>query len=416
MSDCTPPGNGRDKRTTAAQRKQSGQRRTRWGDNVVMADFGSRRRAEHRAQQRGTSGEDVGGGVRQRATERESWAASVLMEAIASGTDSGRLARGREYYRADRVVSLELDTNVAAAFVSGTQLEPFSVTIRLSPLGQKARAELFGEFVSDTSHVRSLLAGSAPGLELADRLFSAQHVSRVTCTCPDKTPICKHVVAVAYAVAERMTEDPMRIIRWRGLDPDAILQPLRDYNGPGVVPLTTGLLGRVSDDSAGSVDPAGATDAGSAGSSVTDISGHSGDSGGSGHSGDASALSLSDSEPDLVDQKNFWGDPDARVTWSPLAPDSGLEKGRRQDLMNALRGVSWSTVDQVKTLHELELCYEDLMDAEPLFEHPAASEQSLSNRAATTEEDNSNGNRSNNSDHSDHSTDVESDDPEEDHR
>lgn len=407
MSDRTPPGNGHDKRTTAGQRKQSGQRSTRWGDNVVMADFGSRRRAEHRAQQRGASGEDVGGGVRQRATERESWAASVLMEAIASGTDSGRLARGREYYRADRVVSLELDTNVAAAFVSGTQLEPFSVTIRLSPLGQKARAELFGEFVSDTSHVRSLLAGSAPGLELADRLFSAQHVSRVTCTCPDKTPICKHVVAVAYAVAERMTEDPMRIIRWRGLDPDAILQPLRDYNGPGVVPLTTGLLGRVSDDSARNGDPAGATGTGSAGSSVTEISSHS---------GDASALSLSDSEPDLVDQKDFWGDPDARVTWSPLAPESGLEKGRRQDLMNALRGVSWSTVDQVKTLHELELCYEDLMDAEPLFEYPAASEQPLSTRAATTEEDSSNSDRNNNSDHSDHSTDVESDDPEEDHR
>jgi uncharacterized Zn finger protein len=47
------------------------------------------------------------------------------------------------------------------------------------------------------------------------------------CTCTDWASPCKHVVAVAHAVAERLDGDPFLLLSWRGLSEEELLRALR---------------------------------------------------------------------------------------------------------------------------------------------------------------------------------------------
>lgn len=136
-----------------------GKKHPTWGDNVVVADFGARRRRELAA------GQTTPQVPRQ---ETETWAAATLMEALAQQADSGRLARGREYYRAGKILGVELQTNVISGLVAGSQLEPFDVSIRLRSMGKRRLAFVEQELLMDASHVRSLVKGSAPGVDVEE--------------------------------------------------------------------------------------------------------------------------------------------------------------------------------------------------------------------------------------------------------
>ena len=46
---------------------------------------------------------------------------------------------------------------------------------------------------------------------------------RTTCTCPDRerSPVCKHVAALAFVIAAAIDRDPSLLLRWRGCEPVA---------------------------------------------------------------------------------------------------------------------------------------------------------------------------------------------------
>lgn len=298
---------------------------TRWGDNVVMADFGARRRKE--------AAGAVDSLPRMPKGESESWASAQLMEALAHNTDSGRLARGREYYRGGKVLGVELAENFMTGLVDGTQLEPFDVTLRLKRLPERKRAFLEQELLMDQSHLRSLIQGQAPGTEVATILMRPDHLSQVSCTCPDRSAVCKHAVAVGYAIAAQLTRDPGQILRLRGIDPDPLMAQLR----------------RADEDTG-----AASLDAWRGPQLVGGV---------------ASEKKKETTTPDIVDQAQFWGTLSERVTWGPLDPEMGLDKGDKQAIMAALRTVSWTGVDQLRAHHELERCYETLVDEGELFDN-----------------------------------------------
>ena len=299
---------------------------TRFGDNVVIADFGARRRHE---------AVKADNGPRAPRSERESWAASQIMTALADNSDSGRLARGREYYRGGKVLGVELTKDCMAGLVDGTQLEPFDVSLRLRPLASRKAEFIKDELMADPSHVRSILHGSAPGTEVAAMLLRPDHVFQATCTCPDRSVVCKHVVAVGYAVAARLTQDPLHVLRLRGIDPEPFVTQLsRKDESAGVTSLRSRREGRKLPEEASEEKK---------------------------HKGDLRA--------ELVDPKQFWGAVDQRVTWGTVEPESGLEQGDKQAIMAALRTVSWTGVDQLRAHHELERCYEVLMENEQMFDN-----------------------------------------------
>ena len=299
---------------------------TRFGDNVVIADFGARRRQE-------AAGQD--NGPRAPQSEKESWAAAQIMAALADNTDSGRLARGREYYRGNKVLGVEIAKDFITGLVDGTQLEPFDVSLRLRPLAQRKVEFLKDELLADQSHVRSLLYGSAPGMEVAAILMRPDHLSQASCTCPDRSVVCKHVVAVGYAVAARLTRDPVQILRLRGIDPEPFLAQIsREDESAGATSLLSRgqgpMLREVASKEKGEGEQAG---------------------------------------PEIVDQRKFWGDPAQRVTWGEIGVEIGLDQGDKQAIMAALRTVSWTGIDQLRAHHELERCYETLTDIEHVFDN-----------------------------------------------
>ena len=291
-----------------------------WGDNVVLADFGAKRRQEmdRLRDQHGTHirGED-------------SWASSQLMESISRSTDSGRLARGREYFRGGKVLSVEFAENVVAGLIHGSQLEPFETSIHLRRLTDRQRDFVYHEMLSDSSHIRSLLSGGAPGMDVASVLMHPGHVNRVYCSCPDKSAVCKHVVALAYSAAEKLDRDASILLKWRGLNAQELLRPVQGWGGGGV-----------------GASPIRQQQAPDNAEKHTD-------------------------QPEQVDSAEFWGTAAEPVKWEPLQWESGMEQGDQKALKEAMRSVTWHAVDQLKAMHELEVCYETLQAVEPLFYYEA---------------------------------------------
>lgn len=287
-----------------------------WGDNVVLADFGAKRRQEMN-RLRDQHGTHIRG--------EDSWASSQLMEAISRSADSGRLARGREYFRGGKVLSVEFAENVVAGLIHGSQLEPFETSIHLRKLTDRQRDFVYHEMLSDSSHIRSLLSGGAPGLDVASVLIHPGHVYRVYCSCPDKSAVCKHVVALAYSAAEKLDRDASILLKWRGLNAQELLRPVQGWGGGGVgaSPIRQQ---QVPAPAEGQAD-----------------------------------------QPEQVDSAEFWGTAAEPVEWEPMQWESGLEQGDQKALKEAMRSVTWHAVDQLKAMHELEVCYETLESVEPLF-------------------------------------------------
>ncbi|WP_288813597.1 SWIM zinc finger family protein [uncultured Corynebacterium sp.] len=301
-----------------------GKKHPTWGDNVVVADFGARRRRELAA------GQTTPQVPRQ---ETETWAAATLMEALAQQADSGRLARGREYYRAGKILGVELQTNVISGLVAGSQLEPFDVSIRLRSLGKRQLAFVEQELLMDASHVRSLVKGSAPGVDVAAILLRKDHLATTTCTCPDRSTACKHVVAVMYAVSAQLSRDPLQVLRLRGIDPVPLLQQLGHSDAPS--------------------EPRPLRAVETARSEAEDV-------------------------PEIVDAAAFWGENSEPISWEPFSEEWGMEQGDTEAMMAALRTVSWTGVDQLYIRHELERCYETLTEIDLAFDNVPWSRDTLS--------------------------------------
>lgn len=315
--------------------------RTTWGDNVVLADFGARRRADLEHKHGKKSVRPALGSV-----EQEGWAPRQLMEGLAARADTARLARGREYYRAGNVLDVSLDVDVVHGEVAGTQLEPFSVMIQLTPLTPRQRSYVAGELESDSAALRALLAGKRPPLDIATILLHPGHVQSSVCSCPDRHPVCKHAVALGYSTAAVLQERPLEVCRWRGVEvnPSRALEPIGRADG-------------AADANGGAPGNAASTGQGGEGR---------GDAPGSDGAPEASGSPFAEGR--TVDPDAFWGTTSSRVFTPDFPVELGLDVGDRQALLRALRTVSWTSVNQIAILHDLELCYEALVDEDDRFD------------------------------------------------
>lgn len=331
---------------TDSRDRRSGRRlgtpRPEWGDNVIQADFGARgRRAAGKdaAQDAGQdAGQDTakdaakttgrtGRGRGRRGAEvpsAESWAGRVLLDAVSRDADTARLSRGREYFRAGKVLRTELELSTVTALVSGSQLEPFEVSLQWRPLSDNQASYVRGECLEHPENLSRLLAGREPRRDVCALLFRVEDLRDSWCTCPDRSGMCKHRIAVAYAVAERFTADPVTFLDWRGIDTAALLAEAADRENrrhPGVADLRRRPAGQDATD----------------GSDGTETS--------------------SAPEPRYT-AAEFWGDPARLPQWSPMDVERGLDLGDRGLRDAVIRKVSWNTVDQLHVLDELETCYD----------------------------------------------------------
>jgi uncharacterized Zn finger protein len=166
----------------------------------------------------------------------KTWWASRWIDALEGLVNPGRLARGRTYARAGRVLSLDVDRQGARAVVKGSRTEPYQVTIQFKRLTDAEWERVIDAMAGEALYAARLLSGEMP--EQMEEVFSSSYVGcslfpseegdlRTHCTCPDWANPCKHIAAAHYLLGERFDEDPFLMFLLRGRSQDEIVAELR---------------------------------------------------------------------------------------------------------------------------------------------------------------------------------------------
>lgn len=162
----------------------------------------------------------------------KNWWAGRWLEAMERVMDRGRLQRGRSYARKGQVLSLEEGKGQITAKVQGSRRAPYKVTIHLAPLPEPAWAKVLAALAERPYFVAQLLAGHMPpDIEEAFQavqldLFPGRGELKQECSCPDWAPVCKHLAAVHYILAQWFDEDPFLLFRLRGKTQEEVVAAL----------------------------------------------------------------------------------------------------------------------------------------------------------------------------------------------
>jgi uncharacterized Zn finger protein len=164
----------------------------------------------------------VGARSRRGAFARTFWGKSFV-EVVERLAEPGRLARGRTYARAGQVVSYRIEPGVVAAEVQGSQPRPFATTCDIRRLRDE-EVELLVELIRGSPGMLARVVSGDLPRELAPHLLpeTAADID-FGCTCPDPGWPCKHAVAVACLLAERLDDHPRDLLTLRGLSLDTLI-------------------------------------------------------------------------------------------------------------------------------------------------------------------------------------------------
>lgn len=322
---------GDDRSRGKPGRRRIGIPQPEWGDNVVSADFSRGRNRTARRPDRSDRSDRSDGAARPARPARpvaaakpaepaagpsDGWPGATVMRTATGLADSGRLSRGRGYYRADKVASMSYEMGSVSALVTGTQLEPFDVHIHWRPLTRRQTDYIVGECRDNPENTRKLLAGQRPDAAVAAVLFGVDQYAGSSCSCPDPARFCKHRVSVCFALAEEFTRDPGEFLAWRGIDLDPLLAAAAQ-----------------TADSAGSAGPTAE---------------------------EPEPSESADTDGTTYTPEEFWGDPSDVPQWDGFAVEYGINQGDPHARDAALRKVSWNNADQLRVLDSLTRCYEAL--------------------------------------------------------
>lgn len=176
-------------------------------DNVIYANFGAKTRVDKPTPS-----------LPPRRRASLSPAAQLLLDAVLSRADAGRVTRGRQYAAAGHVVSLEVLSGRVHGQVAGSQNEPFQVTIQLPYRSTDDIAGVSAELARTANGLRLARQGEVSESLLHVLLTDDPADIRLLCDCPDPSPVCKHEVAVAEKLAARMDADPLLLFELRGMN------------------------------------------------------------------------------------------------------------------------------------------------------------------------------------------------------
>jgi uncharacterized Zn finger protein len=179
----------------------------------------------------------VEGGIKARSSRGaigESWWSQRFLAVLESLALGSRLGRGRSYARRGQVLAITIAPGQVTATVQGSRIDPYSVTIGLSVLDERAWRTVESALADQAIYGARLLAGEMPH-EIEDVFARAgtplfptragQLIMR--CSCPDWQVPCKHLAATFYLLAEAFDDDPFEILHWRGRDRATLLDTLR---------------------------------------------------------------------------------------------------------------------------------------------------------------------------------------------
>ncbi len=147
-----------------------------------------------------------------------------------------RIERAKYYASLGQVFSIEIFQGRIQAQVQGALPEPYRVYISMPPV-PTARWSFLLETVLNFQICVRLFSGELP-LELANMAKESAGIDIIPedfqsfhskCTCPDWSNPCKHIAAVHMLVAYEIDRDPLLLLKFRGIDKEALIDCLRNW-------------------------------------------------------------------------------------------------------------------------------------------------------------------------------------------
>lgn len=165
-----------------------------------------------------------------------------LATAVVPDESSPRAERGRVLARTGHVHSVSIVRSEITARVIGSSGAEYAVGLAADPVAPRVWAAIIG-----APRTRALFEPAAAGREQSLQLEHVMTVDweeplippgksiRRACTCPDfeRGGACKHVIALAYVVANAIDENPAVLLEWRGCTMD---EPAPEERGPRARP------------------------------------------------------------------------------------------------------------------------------------------------------------------------------------
>lgn len=174
-----------------------------------------------------------------------------LATAVVPDEGSPRAERGRILARTGHVHSVSVAEGEITARVIGSAGADYRVGLAADPVAPRVWAAVIG-----SPRGRTLFEAAAAGREQSLQLEHVMTVDwdeplippgrsvRRSCTCPDadRNEACKHLIAVAYVVADAIDADPSLLLEWRGCTAKAPHETARAQAQPAGDPWAAGPL------------------------------------------------------------------------------------------------------------------------------------------------------------------------------
>jgi len=165
---------------------------------------------------------------------RGPWA-RLLATSVVSDEGSARAERGRTLARSGHVHTVAVAEGVVSAHVIGSNGAEYDVRLTAEPVPPRVWAAV-SRSPRGSGLVETAVAGSRQSsvhlqhellIDWDVSLVPDAHAVRRSCTCPDSgySGACKHVIALAYVLADAIDRDPSLLLRWRGCESGAAGAP-----------------------------------------------------------------------------------------------------------------------------------------------------------------------------------------------
>jgi len=181
-------------------------------------------RVEMELEKRRAKGESLRAAVPSHGRDLSStfWGQAWNRNLMAYSDYESRMPRGRSYFRAGKVLDLEVAKGLVTSTVAGTRI--YDIRITIAPLAAKAWAGLKLRCQGKIGGLMELLSGALSNevmgevTDLEHGLFPAPREMKLSCTCPDFAGLCKHLAATLYAVGSRLDDQPALLFALRGVE------------------------------------------------------------------------------------------------------------------------------------------------------------------------------------------------------
>lgn len=133
-----------------------------------------------------------------------------------------RLGRGRSYLRSHAVIDLVVKNTTIHAKVSGSSL--YDVSIAFSSLPHQKWQNIVKRATGKIDSLLDLLKGTFSKevmqhmIDIKSGLFPSLRETTITCSCPDRSSLCKHSAAALYGIGHRLDTKPELLFTLRGVN------------------------------------------------------------------------------------------------------------------------------------------------------------------------------------------------------